>query len=329
MLDAIPESEATPYLYYVLAWPWAQVFGLGEVGLRSLSALVGTAVVPGGLRRGRVARLAAGGAGHGGARRRAPFLVWYSQEARAYSLLALLAAARVLFFARALDGAPATRSPAGRVLLVARARDALLRALPRRCRGALAARALAPTRPALFAAAVPAAVLPLHLPLLLDQRGAGQAVAGASLGPASPGSRRRSSSATASRPSSPGPSSPPRSSLAGLVLLALRAPPEQRRRGLLVGGLAARPARRPGRPRARGQRLRDRAQCDPRDRPRRDLPRNRLRREPARAGRRRRALRPRARDHALRLARRPLRQHRLARRRRAPRAAGGASARSS
>lgn len=33
MLNAIPESEATPYVYYVLAWVWAQLFGVGEVGL--------------------------------------------------------------------------------------------------------------------------------------------------------------------------------------------------------------------------------------------------------------------------------------------------------
>jgi len=42
MLHAIPHSEATPYLYYVLAWPWTHVFGSGEVGIRSLSALAGT-----------------------------------------------------------------------------------------------------------------------------------------------------------------------------------------------------------------------------------------------------------------------------------------------
>ena len=46
MLDGIRETEATPYLYYVLAWPWTHAFGLGEVGLRSLSALAGTIAVP-------------------------------------------------------------------------------------------------------------------------------------------------------------------------------------------------------------------------------------------------------------------------------------------
>src|SRR5207302_4100086 len=45
-LKTIPSSEATPPLYYVLAWGWTKVFGLGEVGVRSLSALFGTALVP-------------------------------------------------------------------------------------------------------------------------------------------------------------------------------------------------------------------------------------------------------------------------------------------
>src|SRR3712207_9410986 len=46
MLSAIPDSESTPPLYYVLAWFWTQLFGTGEVGVRTLSALVGTATIP-------------------------------------------------------------------------------------------------------------------------------------------------------------------------------------------------------------------------------------------------------------------------------------------
>jgi uncharacterized membrane protein len=45
MVRAIPHSEATPYLYYVLVWPWTRLFGTGEVGIRSLSALAGTLTV--------------------------------------------------------------------------------------------------------------------------------------------------------------------------------------------------------------------------------------------------------------------------------------------
>ena len=46
VLREVPRTEATPYLYYVVAWAWSSVFGLGEVGLRSLSALAGTLTVP-------------------------------------------------------------------------------------------------------------------------------------------------------------------------------------------------------------------------------------------------------------------------------------------
>ncbi|MDX6719476.1 MAG: mannosyltransferase, partial [Solirubrobacteraceae bacterium] len=46
MLHAIPDSESSPPLYYVLAWLWSHVFGTGEVGLRSLPALLGTTTIP-------------------------------------------------------------------------------------------------------------------------------------------------------------------------------------------------------------------------------------------------------------------------------------------
>jgi hypothetical protein len=104
-LGKIPGSESAPPLYYVLAWLWTRVFGVSEVGLRSLSALIGTATVP-------VAYLAA----RTFTPRRAPaiatcafaavspVLVWYSQEARAYILLVLLGALSFLFFLRALQG---------------------------------------------------------------------------------------------------------------------------------------------------------------------------------------------------------------------------------
>src|SRR5436190_482646 len=46
LLHAIPNSESSPPLYYVLGWLWTHVFGTGEVGLRSLPALIGTATIP-------------------------------------------------------------------------------------------------------------------------------------------------------------------------------------------------------------------------------------------------------------------------------------------
>jgi hypothetical protein len=90
MLDAIPETESTPPLYYALAWLWKQPFGLGEVGTRSLTALFGTALIPASY--GAARALAGSRAGLIAAALVAvnAQLYFYSQEARAYSLLALL-----------------------------------------------------------------------------------------------------------------------------------------------------------------------------------------------------------------------------------------------
>lgn len=99
MLSLLPSTETTPPLYFVLAWIWAHLFGYGEVALRSLSALVGVATVP-------VAYLAA----HELFSRRtaiiaaaltatSPLLVWYSQEARSYSLMVLLTTIALMAFA--------------------------------------------------------------------------------------------------------------------------------------------------------------------------------------------------------------------------------------
>ena len=93
----------------MIAWPWAKVFGTGAVGLRSLSALLGVAVVPLIYLCGR--ELVTRRAGLMAAAFAAvnPFLIWYSQEAREYSLLLALCAASLLFFARSWH-APTTRN---------------------------------------------------------------------------------------------------------------------------------------------------------------------------------------------------------------------------
>ncbi len=102
LLRAIPDSESTPPLYYLLAWFWTHVFGTGEIGMRSLSALLGTATIAVvwalGRRLGgkRAAVIAAALAAAN------PMLVWFSQEARAYALLALLAALAALLWLRVL-----------------------------------------------------------------------------------------------------------------------------------------------------------------------------------------------------------------------------------
>ena len=95
MLRAIPHSESTPPLYYVLAWAWSRVFGAGEAGLRSLSALFGTATI---VLVALIARRLAGDRAAVAAAALAaanPLLIWYSQEARAYALLVALCAVTV------------------------------------------------------------------------------------------------------------------------------------------------------------------------------------------------------------------------------------------
>ena len=101
MLDNLPDSESTPPLYYVLVWMWAKLFGSGEAGLRSLSAVFGTATVPVAYLVGREIASRSAGLVLALLTAVSPFLVWYSQEARAYALAILLVALSVLFTSRA------------------------------------------------------------------------------------------------------------------------------------------------------------------------------------------------------------------------------------
>jgi 4-amino-4-deoxy-L-arabinose transferase-like glycosyltransferase len=103
LLGAIPHTESTPPLYYLIAWGWVRVFGDTEVGLRSLSALAGVATVVAVFAAGRL--LASRRVGLVAAALVAvnPLLVWYSQEARAYALLVLAVAVSLWLFARARE----------------------------------------------------------------------------------------------------------------------------------------------------------------------------------------------------------------------------------
>jgi hypothetical protein len=109
MLGLIPQTESTPPLYFCLAWVWARIFGFGEAGLRSLSAVAGVLTVPVAYAAG--AKLISRRAGLIVAAlvSTSPLLIWYSQEARSYELLVLLAAVTLLTFAFALS-APTARS---------------------------------------------------------------------------------------------------------------------------------------------------------------------------------------------------------------------------
>ncbi|MGN6663368.1 MAG: glycosyltransferase family 39 protein [Solirubrobacterales bacterium] len=101
-MEAVGFSESAPPLYYAVAWVWTQATGTGAYGLRSLSALCGVLLVPvayliGCELRGRRAGLAAAALVAVN-----PMLLWYSQEARAYSMLALFCGLSLLYCVRAL-----------------------------------------------------------------------------------------------------------------------------------------------------------------------------------------------------------------------------------
>ncbi len=109
-MHVVARGERSPPLYYLLAWLWSKPFGTGEVGLRSLSALVGTAVIP--VAYFAAKRFSVPRAGLIAAALVAfnPYLIWYSQEARSYELFVLFSAVGLVFFADAV------RDGSGRVL---------------------------------------------------------------------------------------------------------------------------------------------------------------------------------------------------------------------
>ena len=104
LLPTIMSSETTPPLYLVVGKTWQAVFGLGEVGLRSLSALAGAATIPVVYAAGRALASRRAGLFAAALTATSPFMIWYSQEARPYALFAFLSALAFLFFVEALQG---------------------------------------------------------------------------------------------------------------------------------------------------------------------------------------------------------------------------------
>jgi mannosyltransferase len=98
MLGTVVHVETTPPLYFVVAWIWAKLFGGGEVALRSISVIAGVGLVP--IAYVSARELSSRWAGLLAATFVAvnPFLLWYSQEARAYMLLAALSGASFMWF---------------------------------------------------------------------------------------------------------------------------------------------------------------------------------------------------------------------------------------
>jgi len=101
MVNTVVHVETTPPLYFVLIWAWAHVFGNGEIALRSLSMLAGVALVPISYLAARDLISPRAGVIAAAFVTFNPFLIWYSQEARAYMLFAALCGASFLWFIRA------------------------------------------------------------------------------------------------------------------------------------------------------------------------------------------------------------------------------------
>ena len=106
-LETLPSSERTPPVYYTLAWVWSRLFGTGEVGLRSFSALAGTLTVV--VMFLAVRRFVSERAGLMAALLTAvnPLFVGNAGSARAYALGILFTAATLWATAR-LDDRPET-----------------------------------------------------------------------------------------------------------------------------------------------------------------------------------------------------------------------------
>src|SRR4051794_6792455 len=103
LFHVVAQQEANPPLFYLLEWVWTRIAGTSEFALRLPSALFGIALVPVGYSIGMklagqrtAVALAALVAVH-------PLLVYYSQEARGYSAVALACAVGFLCF---LDDRP-------------------------------------------------------------------------------------------------------------------------------------------------------------------------------------------------------------------------------
>jgi hypothetical protein len=98
IIDSVRDVEGGPPLYLVVLWAWQKVFGSSEIAIRSLSALLGTLTVPVAYAAARELASRRAGLLAAALTATSPYLIWYSQEVRAYSLFAFLSALSVLFF---------------------------------------------------------------------------------------------------------------------------------------------------------------------------------------------------------------------------------------
>ncbi|HXB16168.1 MAG TPA: glycosyltransferase family 39 protein [Solirubrobacteraceae bacterium] len=107
-LEALPRTENSPPLWYLLEWFDYRLLGTGEYALRLPSAIAGTALVPVAWAIGRQLADRAAAIACAALIAVGPLFVWYSQEARVYGLFMLTSGLATLAFVRVL------REPSGR-----------------------------------------------------------------------------------------------------------------------------------------------------------------------------------------------------------------------
>jgi mannosyltransferase len=96
------KTEETPPLYFTVVWLWTKVFGVGVLGFRSLSALLGTITIPVMYKVGRRISPAVG-LWAAALTTVNPAMYYYSQEIRCYALLILLSAAAFYYWLSVLQ----------------------------------------------------------------------------------------------------------------------------------------------------------------------------------------------------------------------------------
>ena len=139
-------QDGTPPLYYLLLHGWMEVAGTGEAATRALSLLFALLAVPASFWAGsaafdrRAGALAAAGAAG------CPFLTYYAQETRMYSLVVVLSMLASASFVLAFVRGERQARPAARRLARAAALHAQLGAVPGRRHGRRVARAVAARR---------------------------------------------------------------------------------------------------------------------------------------------------------------------------------------
>jgi len=175
LLAGVARLESTPPLYYTLAKLWDAVAGNGEVGLRSLPAALGVGAVAVSYLAARELVSPRAAVMTAALMAVNPMLIWYSGDARSYSLAVLLAAVGLLFFARALNGRPRAVgwwALASSLALATHYFSAFLIA-PEAC--VLLCRSQVPRRAALLAIGTVGATAAALFPLALEQRAFGHA----------------------------------------------------------------------------------------------------------------------------------------------------------